>query len=549
MSNINPGDIVEHRTSDDRYVVATTGLVCCVRMLEGVRITDFFHAHELEVTEAAERVEVTARVSTPDGMRAVADEYAAAASALRPGDAVGPPRAAADRYGCCVCKSRDDQGCFVGCPVRTDGKRAELDVEDARETLEDAGWFLVSPEGHVTSMGNIEVDSPAWPTIVESCSSILVNRGWSVRRPVGGLDADAEESERMAHQLAERGWAVVWPDGTFAGELLDLIREETCADVLVSRDWAVFQHDGDEYAALPLPDEYEAAILKGVSDGKLSAALVDKGWTVVVDEDGSRLYPPEKPPRYVLDSIETGSLTTELASRGWAVGVTEGGPALYPPEDSDKGCHQCTHLRGGVSCDAGKDPWAEECDGWEPRLDAPTTITTEQHIAALEAEGYRVVEPRDEALQLRANCGGCAKLLLGEDAPWSCADGLEIRVDADVVGGPCDGHEPEQGEAIGYPTPPACLEEDGVPEQLAWLRANGLPTGTGKGKNQKTEQVIMLLRHGYYDPETVESIVGDLAWPPGPAKCPVVVEDGEPCGSTEPETCEHPLPAVPGESG
>lgn len=407
-------------------------------------------------------------------------------------------------------------------------ERAELDVEDARETLANAGWTLY--------------------------------------RPATGPGADAEESERMAHQLAERGWAVVWPDGSFAGELLNLIREATCADVLVSRGWAVFQRENGDYAALPLPDKYEAEMLRGVDPAKLSAALVDKGWTVAADEDGSRLYPPGQP----------------AVIGGHAREITE--DTLEAIENCY--CLACDHwlaLRLDGDCGDGKTPEgpADTCVDWvrtEPvqaRELAPVTLTVtdlalEEASAVLKEAGYTVVAQSELPEPV---CHVCEHW--GSELPEPCTKDMTPDYDDPQ---PCDrfqhrwqdvaehlssvaGHltsvvarahveraeqdalpETEQPPAPAYPTPPTGLEDDTLAAQLDWLRANDLPTGTGAGKKAKTALIVKLLRLGYYDPATVEELTGELQWPPEAARCPVVGEDGEPCGSETPEGCEHPLP-------
>lgn len=425
---------------------------------------------------------------------------------------------------------RDVMPATTGEPGPYDGQpvpeRAELDVEDARETLEGAGWFMISPKGRVTSLGNIKNDSPAWAAIVDSCSSILIKRGR-----------------------------------------------------------VVFRHDGDEYSALPLPDEYEAAILKGVDAEKLAAELVFREWAVFEPEgdaeaicggcgnqserwcsrreeppqDGSRLYPPGQP-------------------------ATTGGQPREITEDTleaVKGhhCIICDHWPGRTTrdhvlrCAYGNetDGPRDSCDEWirtEPaqaRELAWLTVTDlalEEARAVLKAAGYTVVaqsELPDPGCYVCRYWDSeapepCTKDMTPDyDDPQPCdrfqhrwqdvAEHLSAVIAKTHVGELDEEPQPEteQPPAPAYPTPPIGLGDDTLAAQLDWLRANDLPTGKGAGRKSKTTMVVKLLRLRYYDPATVEQLTGELQWPPGPAKCPVV-EDGEPCGSETPESCEHSLP-------
>jgi hypothetical protein len=516
-----------------------------------------------------------------------------------------------------------EPGPYDGQPVP---ERAELDVEDARETLEDAGWFLVSPEGHVTSLGNFKVDSPAFKSIVEHCSGMLYNRGWRMLSP---------------HEI-EQGWA------------------------LMMLGWG---------------DEVRSKAIERAEPEILAAALVDKGWAVVADEDGSRLYPPGQPSpaedlpedfAELLRDVATERLTkTELLRRvtgaapvascdachfsvtddcdletstgegdcqhfeptwddvavalaGYAIQVKTGareqderlsideavgrltvaGYTVVPPgqpaaiggqpreitEDVQLAieatlclaCDQWITQTLDGKCGAGQVPDGpgDSCHEWvrtEPAQvrelahAAVTDLALEEARAVLKEAGYTVVaqsELPDPGCYVCEHWDGaeaepCQKgMMPGYDDPQPCdrfqhrwqdvAERLSAVVARSHAGEPDEEPQPETDRPPvpiypTYPTPPDGLEDDTLAAQLDWLRANDLPTGKGSGKKAKTTMVVQLLRFGYYDPKTVEKLTGELQWPPEAARCPVVGEDGEPCGSTEPEKCEHPLPEVPGD--
>jgi hypothetical protein len=71
--------------------------------------------------------------------------------------------------------------------------RSEIETEDAAATLEAAGWFLISPGGHVTSPGTIRSGDPALATITEKCARLLVNRGWTVFGPEDDIPTPTPE--------------------------------------------------------------------------------------------------------------------------------------------------------------------------------------------------------------------------------------------------------------------------------------------------------------------------------------------------------------------
>lgn len=392
---------------------------------------------------------------------------------------------------------RDAMPACTGEPGFFDGQRvperAEIDVEDARETLKEAGWFLVSPEG-------FERAEPG------SLAAVLIAKGWLLVPPDESLPEDI--TERYVEILREHGILPMASD-------IDIV----LAGAMVERGWKVSGGDGETQLCAPgqltlpalLTVEAHTAALQAegysvVAQGELPKPICQRceHWDPESPEPCTNgMAPDHDDPQpcehfkhrwqdvaeHLADVLARKCRGVEeaadmLIAAGWTVIHPDAEPAAGPLSDRDVDLFTRPLASHGLAVTAPGDL-------------PPEPLTTDQHIAALEARGYVVT-----------TC---------ETAP---------------------------GSSLGtaWPVPPEGLEDDTLAAQLDWLRANDLPTGTGGGKKAKTTMVVRLLRHGYYDPATVEDIVGELAWPPGPAKCPVVGEDGEPCGSETPEDCEHPLP-------
>jgi hypothetical protein len=498
------GDVVVHRTGMIRHVVTATGLACVARELEdGQRWTSFYHPEELEVVEPADSDSYPRRVSM---------------------------EAAPPRFG-----------------VRED--IADLAKDD--------------PEHHLRKMAN-------------GASAALRALGWDVLSPHGkeiGWRIVPPGASQIAAHGPEESVDVPLPRHCHG----DRAHHETPPGDPVNGRAAEILLDGHPYTVANQSNRPTIGLRDAV-DGMIERLSIDEavgrlscaGYAVIAPDDDTLERMRELAQRFSEIREEADgdgtpvpighALDIAVWSLGHCVELAESGslPAHFAHgmrEAIDQTlCLACDHwpATAGAHCGAGRLPRGcdDSCDEWvrtEDRLAAkgwradrqggvsdqpPAPLTVEQHIAALEAGGYTVAPKKTSGLRHRAACfHDCRYLISCDDGPWRCQHGYQVHVSPDEVNDACLGMEPESD----YPALPAGLEDAALSEQLDWLRSNGLPTGKGSGKKAKTAMVVKLLRLGYYTPDTVEQLTGELQWPPGPAKCPE-------CGSGEPEDCECPLP-------
>jgi hypothetical protein len=186
--------------------------------------------------------------------------------------------------------------------------RSEIETEDAAATLEAAGWFLISPEGHVTSLGVIKSGDPALVTIAEKCATLLVNQGWGLIAPADDVEHGGELT--MPHPPTSLVAALREFETDKAGLVRRLTGEE---DALRCEACALLNDEGDCLAGFTTgarmnPDHAKGCPSFDVSWRYTAGAIAD--W--IEAQHGEAVEPDDAPPpadRYPCPSLEIKSAT------------------------------------------------------------------------------------------------------------------------------------------------------------------------------------------------------------------------------------------------